>query len=337
MPPFVREAAVVAGGASAEPFALEADRMLSSVPSNDQRYLPGKGMRPRTEPLPAAQFDWIVGSVLLITPFIAIWGIINVPLQTPTLIYTVLLYFASGLGITAGYHRLWSHKAYDAAWPLELFLALSGAAAMEGSGRWWCRNHRAHHKFTDTPKDPYNVRRSLLWAHIGWMLVKQNKNEVGYADITDLDENKILQWQHRNYPLLVLLCGVAVPWLTAGLLWGDWWGGYFYCVILRLVFIHHSTFFVNSLAHYLGNQPYSDMHTAFDSFITAVLSLGEGYHNYHHEFPQDYRNGIKWYHYDPTKWFIVACSYVGLAYNLKFIPKNEIDKAKLQMSQVGLH
>lgn len=206
---------------------------------------------------------------------------------------------------------------------------------MEGSGRWWCRNHRAHHKFTDTPKDPYNVRKSLFWAHLGWMLVKQDKSEVGVADISDLDKNKVLVLQHRFYPHLVV-AGVILPTLIAGLGWGDWMGGYFYAVVCRLVYVHHSTFFVNSLAHYLGVQHYSDMHSAFDSFITALLSLGEGYHNYHHEFPQDYRNGIKWYHYDPTKWFITACYHLGLASNLKWIDENEIAKAKLQVQQVSV-
>ena len=113
-------------------------------------------------------------------------------------------------------------------------------------------------------------------------------------------------------------------------------GGYFYASLCRIVFVHHATFFVNSLAHYLGEQAYSDLHTAFDSMVTALLTLGEGYHNYHHEFPQDYRNGIRWYQYDPTKWTIMLLYYLGLAYDLRFIPDDEVKKAKIQVKKARL-
>jgi len=110
-------------------------------------------------------------------------------------------------------------------------------------------------------------------------------------------------------------------------------GGFFYASMMRMVFVHHATFFVNSLAHTLGDKTFSDHHTAFDSFITAVLTLGEGYHNYHHEFPQDYRNGIKFFHYDPTKWLIKFLSFFHLTYNMKMMTTDEIEKARLQMKQ----
>jgi stearoyl-CoA desaturase (delta-9 desaturase) len=97
--------------------------------------------------------------------------------------------------------------------------------------------------------------------------------------------------------------------------------------------VHHATFFVNSLAHTLGNTTYADMHTPRDSFITAILTLGEGYHNFHHEFPKDYRNGIRYYHYDPTKWFIRFLAFFGLTYNLHKFPENEVQKGILQMQE----
>jgi len=116
-------------------------------------------------------------------------------------------------------------------------------------------------------------------------------------------------------------------------LWGDFAGGYFFAAMLRMVIVHHATFFVNSLAHTFGDKTVSDLHTSYDSFITAILTLGEGYHNYHHEFPQDYRNGIRFFHYDPTKWLIGGLSYFGLTYNLQQIEKSEVQKAMLQMNQ----
>jgi len=164
------------------------------------------------------------------------------------------------------------------------------------------------------------------------MLVKQNTKKIGYADISDLQKDPLITWQHNYYPFVAIGAGVIFPTLVAGL-WGDMLGGFFYASMLRVVFVHHATFFVNSLAHTLGDKSYSDHHTAFDSFVTAVLTLGEGYHNYHHEFPQDYRNGIKFYHYDPTKWFIQGLNFLGLTYDLKKVPKEEVTKAKLQMQQ----
>jgi len=127
--------------------------------------------------------------------------------------------------------------------------------------------------------------------------------------------------------------GGALPHRRGGIFWGDWAGGYFFAGILRLVFVHHSTFMVNSLAHYLGTSSYADNHTPRDSVITAVLTLGEGYHNFHHEFPNDYRNAIRFYQYDPTKWTIKALSYIGQTYDLKKFPENEVQKGQIQMHE----
>jgi len=110
----------------------------------------------------------------------------------------------------------------------------------------------------------------------------------------------------------------------------------FFASMARMVFVHHATFFVNSLAHTFGERIYSDLHSAEDHLITALLSLGEGYHNFHHEFPQDYRNGIRFYHYDPTKWLISVCSLFGLTWGLLKHPESEIQKAKLQMEESHL-
>ena len=207
-----------------------------------------------------------------------------------------------------------------------------GAGAVEGSIRWWARGHRAHHRYTDTDLDPYNAHKGLLWSHIGWMILKPRR-KPGVADVSDLSTNDIVQWQHRHYLKLVFIMGAIFPTLVAGLGWGDWKGGYVYAGLLRLVFVHHvsvgkgwrtarscllqSTFCVNSLAHYLGETPFDDKHTPRDHLITALVTFGEGYHNFHHQFPMDYRNAIKWYQYDPTKWLIWVCQQLGLASHLK--------------------
>ncbi|KAL7754441.1 stearoyl-CoA 9-desaturase [Sorochytrium milnesiophthora] len=281
------------------------------------------------------KINWPQTILLTATPAIALYGLFTVPLQYKTFVWSVVYYFFSAFGITAGYHRLWAHKSYDARRAYEIWMMLAGSAAVEGSIRWWSRGHRAHHRFTDTDRDPYSAHKGLLWSHIGWMLVKADK-PIGRVEMSDLDKNPVVQWQHKHYVPVALVMAFILPTLVAGLGWGDWKGGYFFAGVARLVFVHHATFCVNSLAHYLGEHTYDDNRTPRDHFITALVTVGEGYHNFHHEFPNDYRNAIRFYQYDPTKWVIRLCSFFGLTYNLRKFPENEVQKGKLQMLEKNL-
>ncbi|KZV94644.1 delta 9-fatty acid desaturase protein [Exidia glandulosa HHB12029] len=276
------------------------------------------------------EINWLSLSILTIAPAIAVYGCLTTSLRLKTAFWSFVYYYVTGFGITAGYHRLWAHRSYSASKALEWFLAFAGAGAVEGSIRWWARGHRAHHRYTDTDLDPYSAHKGLLWSHIGWMVVLPRR-KPGAADVSDLAANPIVAWQHRNYLWLLLLMGFVVPTAVAGFGWGDWRGGFFYAAATRLVFLQHSTFCVNSLAHYLGSAPFDDKHTPRDHVVTALLTFGEGYHNFHHQFPSDYRNAIRWFQYDPTKWFIRTCQAVGLASHLKTFPDNEIQKGELTM------
>jgi len=278
------------------------------------------------------EINWVHVAILVVPPSLALYGSFTTALRWETFIWSVLMYFWTGMGITAGYHRLWSHRAFSARWIVRMWLVIGGAAAFEGSAKWWCRNHRAHHRYTDTDKDPYNAKKGFLYSHLGWMVEKQKLNAVGFADISDLHRDSMIMWQHKYYPIISIFFGIVMPTLVGGL-WGDMRGAYFYASMWRMVFVHHATFCVNSLAHWYGDKTFSDFHTAWDSWVTAVLTLGEGYHNYHHEFPSDYRNGIRYYQYDPTKWLIKGLSLFGLTYNLRMMETNEIEKARLQMIQ----
>ncbi|WAQ90824.1 hypothetical protein PtA15_13A223 [Puccinia triticina] len=267
---------------------------------------------------------------LTVVPVLAIYGAFTTPLCRATLAWSIIYYYFTGLGITAGYHRLWAHRSYNASLPLQYFLALGGSGAVEGSIRWWARGHRAHHRYTDTDLDPYSAHKGLLWSHVGWMVVKPRR-KPGVADVSDLSRNQVVRWQHRWYLPLIFGMGFFFPTLVAGLGWGDWRGGFFYAGAARLLFVHHSTFCVNSLAHWLGDAPFDDKHTPRDHIVTAFVTIGEGYHNFHHEFPQDFRNAIRWYQYDPTKWFIALSAMLGLASELKTFPDNEVRKGQYSM------
>jgi stearoyl-CoA desaturase (delta-9 desaturase) len=157
------------------------------------------------------------------------------------------------------------------------------------------------------------------------------RRRPGVADVSDLAQSSVVQWQHKYFIPLILIVGFAIPTLIPWYFWNDAKGGYVYAGVLRLCFVHHSTFCVNSLAHWLGETPFDDKHTPRDHFATALVTIGEGYHNFHHQFPMDYRNAIKWYQYDPTKWFIYACQKIGLASHLKVFPENEVRKGQLTM------
>ncbi|KAG7529417.1 hypothetical protein FFLO_05689 [Filobasidium floriforme] len=269
--------------------------------------------------------QWVSFLALTVTPALTIYGLFNVKWNTYTAIWSVVYYFVTGLGITAGYHRLWAHRSYTASRPLEYILACAGAGAVQGSIKWWSRGHRAHHRYTDTSLDPYSAHEGFWWAHVGWMIFKP-RTKIGVADISDLTRSKVVRWQHNNYLSLLLVMGLFFPMGVAGLGWGDWKGGFFFAGAARLLFVHHSTFCVNSLAHWLGEHTFDDKHTPRDHFITALVTIGEGYHNFHHQFPMDYRNAIKWNQYDPTKWFIATAQLLGLASHLKKFPDNEIKK-----------
>ncbi|EIE84760.1 hypothetical protein G6F46_001296 [Rhizopus delemar] len=277
--------------------------------------------------------NWPQSILLLSTPLIALYGMFTTELTRKTLIWAIVYYFITGLGITAGYHRMWAHRAYRGSLLLRWLFSFAGAGAVEGSIYWWSRGHRAHHRWTDTDKDPYSAHRGFFFSHFGWMLVKRPNNRIGYADVADLKADSVVALQHRLYPYFALGMGFLFPTLVAGLGWGDFRGGFFYAAVARLVFVHHATFCVNSLAHYLGEASFDDHNTPRDHWITALATLGEGYHNFHHQFPQDYRNAIKYTQYDPTKWLIIILSWFGLAYELKEFPSNEVSKGRIFMQE----
>ncbi|CAI9635946.1 hypothetical protein GT037_000990 [Alternaria burnsii] len=308
----------------------------TSEPNRNPKYDPKKPHITDT-PITKANWhkhvNWLNVTFIIGIPLAGCVAAFWTPLKWQTALWAVVYYFWTGLGITAGYHRLWAHKSYNASLPLSIFLALVGGGAVEGSIRWWSRDHRAHHRYTDTNKDPYSVRKGLLYSHLGWMVMKQNPKRIGRTDITDLNEDPVVVWQHKHYIKVVIFMGLIFPSAVAGLLWNDWKGGFIYAGILRIFFVQQATFCVNSLAHWLGDQPFDDRNSPRDHVITALVTLGEGYHNFHHEFPSDYRNAIEWHQYDPTKWSIWLWSKLGLASNLKQFRANEIEKGRVQQLQ----
>lgn len=238
---------------------------------------------------------------------------------------------ATGISITMGYHRLFSHISFKAKWPVRLFVTLFGAAAFENSVFDWCSDHRRHHKHVDHDDDPYNINKGFFYAHMGWLLFKL-KPEPPQDNINDLRKDPMLVWQHKYVHLIAFFISFILP-TAIGYAWYRNWEGALGCFliagVLRVVVVQHATFFINSACHYVGNQPYSSKHSARDSWLMAIFTFGEGYHNYHHEFQHDYRNGVKPWQFDPTKWSIWLLSKLGLTSNLRTVAEAKILLAEL--------
>ncbi|UAA39357.1 fatty acid desaturase [Paraneptunicella aestuarii] len=271
----------------------------------------------------------ITGAIALIG--VPIEGVLN-GFDSVELFTTVFLIYFSGMSITAGYHRLWSHKSYEANSIVKFVFAVGGAMALQNSILHWSSDHRVHHKHVDdNDVDPYSAKRGFWFSHIGWMLREYQPHRYSdYSNVKDLKRDKIVMWQHNYYLPIMLFANFGITGFI-GWLNGDVLGMILIAGVLRLVVVHHVTFFINSLAHIWGRQPYTDKNTARDNDILAFFTFGEGYHNFHHIFEYDYRNGIKWWQWDPTKWLIRGLSYIGFTKNLRKCPEERIEKAKLEM------
>lgn len=251
---------------------------------------------------------------------------------------------STALSITLGYHRLFSHLTFHASWPVKLFTLLFGAAAFEGSAIAWSADHRRHHKFVDHDEDPYDISKGLFHAHIGWLLFRRGP-DTPLTWVRDLKKDRMAWWQHEYYVPIAILTAFALP-TALGWIWGgpvSALGAFLIAGVARVVVVHHMTFCINSLCHWIGDRPYSTDCTARDSVLMAICTFGEGYHNFHHEFQNDYRNGVKPWQFDPTKWSIWTLSKIGLVRGLRTVPEEKILKAqiaeheRLLQKRIGQH
>lgn len=252
-------------------------------------------------------------------------------LSLPVLILALVWTQLTILAISAGYHRFFSHRTYDPHPVLEFLLLCFGAASFQNSARTWAADHRRHHKYVDTDRDPYNARGGFWHSHIGWVL-RQTKPAAELNPVPDLDRRPLVRWQDRYYVLIGVCTGGLVP-LLIGWAFGDPWGGLIVAGVARLVITYHSTFAINSFAHLLGSQPYSEGNSSRDSTFTALISMGEGYHNFHHTFPADYRNGVRTFQFDPTKWILRALELAGLARRLRRTPQPLVERARFLIEE----
>ena len=233
---------------------------------------------------------------------------------------------ATGLSITVGYHRHFSHAAFRTNRFIQFLMLFFGAAAFEQTAYKWSAQHRDHHQHVDTDKDPYSIKKGFWYAHIGWLMFWDH--ESNYANAKDLEKNSLVMHQNNHYLLWSLGAGVVTP-VLIGALMGQALGAFIFAVCLRITFVYHSTFFINSICHMFGKSTYDIYSTAKDHWFIAFLTYGEGYHNFHHRFPSDYRNAVRWYQWDPSKWVIAGLEKLGLASHLSRVSDFSILNARL--------
>ena len=281
--------------------------------------------RPPLIPVNVIIFVGFPLAALLLVP---VWGVYH-GYDAFQWLWALAFLYLNGLSITGGYHRLWAHKAFEASPALRWFFAFWGAGALQNSILVWASDHRRHHRHVDdNDNDPYSAGRGLWFSHMGWMLRQYQTNEPDFSNARDLQRDPIVMWQDKHYVALTTFMNLGLP-LMLGFWHGDVIGTVLLVGLLRLVVNHHVTFFINSLAHFWGSRPYTESNSARDNGFLAFLTYGEGYHNYHHIFQTDYRNGIRWYQWDPTKWMINLCAKLGLARNLVRVPDFKIQRAIL--------
>ncbi len=262
--------------------------------------------------------------LLVMLPFY----LMNHTVSTGLIVVTVVLIMCIGISITAGYHRLYAHRTYQCSPLVEWIILFFATLATQGTALRWCFDHRRHHQYVDGEKDPYSIKKGFWYAHVLWFFHK-DRPDIDPQVVPDLVQNQHLAFQHKHYVwLFVLFNALIVGGL--GLVFGDLLGAFVFGFLVRTFFVHHTTWSINSVAHTWGSQSFSKEHTAVDNYLISLLTYGEGYHNYHHTFSSDYRNGVKWYHFDPTKWLICGLSIFGLTSDLRRISTYTIKRRLVQ-------
>lgn len=263
-------------------------------------------------------------------------GVYLIYTQRPwkTLLFSLFGIYASGLGVTGGSHRLWSHRAYKASWPVQVILVILQTMAGQNSIYTWSRDHRVHHKFSETNADPHNIQRGFFFAHMGWLCCKKHpdvKEKGKLIDMSDLEANPFVMFQHRHFWWMAALFTVIVPTMIPVVFWQERvFTSFIFSFMVRYLITLHGTWLVNSAAHYYGHRPYDQRIEARESPYVIYNGLGEGFHNYHHTFPYDYAAGEFGKYLNITTTFIDFCAALGLVHDRRTADRETVYKRRLR-------
>lgn len=282
--------------------------------------------------------NWVNVAFFTITPLVGIIGTMVLChlglVKWQTWLFFGIYFYITMIAITAGYHRLFAHKSYKASPVIRFLMIMLGSACFVGSALEFATDHRDHHRYSDSEKDLYSITKGFWHAHMGW-IIHLDLAKRDYSHVTDLSSSALLRFQHKHFTLVASFMAFVLPMIIASF-WGNALAGLIIVGVLRVVMINQATFFINSLCHWSGKQTYSETETARDNWFTALLTMGEGFHNFHHQFPLDYRNGIRYFHYDPTKWLIYGLSKIGLTSHLRRVNSHKILSYQLRVEEEQL-
>jgi len=255
------------------------------------------------------EYDWL-GSAPFLAAHLACLGVIWTGLEIVDLLLFVGLYLIRMFGITAGYHRYFSHRSFKTSRVAAFCFAVLAQSAAQRGVLWWVSAHRQHHRSADKADDPHSPARSGFWfSHIGWFLTKSHSG-TDHTKIRDLVKYPELLWLNRYHyvPSVTLAILVLALFGWSGLIVGFFWS---------TVALWHATFAINSVGHMLGQQRFSTGDESRNNWVLALLTLGEGWHNNHHRFQSSSRQGYYWYEFDPTYWGIWVLSKAGLVWDVR--------------------
>nr|XP_017102661.2 acyl-CoA Delta-9 desaturase-like [Drosophila bipectinata] len=235
------------------------------------------------------------------------------------------------LGVTAGAHRLWSHRSYKAKWPMRLILTIFNTIAFQDSIYHWVRDHRMHHKYSETDADPHNTSRGFFYSHIGWLLCKKHTEVTlkGKAlNLSDLRKDPLVMFQHKHYYILMPLACFIMPTVIPMLCWNESLEcSLFVATLFRWCLQLNMTWLVNSAAHKFGGRPYDKTMNPSQNAYVSVMTFGEGWHNFHHVFPWDYRTSeLGNFTMSLGTIFIDLFAILGWAYDRKSVTSDMIQK-----------
>jgi len=268
--------------------------------------------------------NWPMSIYVSLVHYVALVGVGRLTqCSSETLMWAFCLWPISGFGITVGVHRLWSHRSYEAHFIFRFILMLCNSIANQGTIYHWARDHRVHHKFSETKADPHDATRGFFYAHVGWLFVKKDPAVVEAGrlmDFSDLIADPLVYWQKKLDPWFTLYMSFVFPAQIAQHFWGEeFWNAFFVAGALRYVVVLHFTWCVNSAAHLYGDHPYDVLSYPAENPFVSWCAVGEGWHNWHHKYPFDYAAsefGIT-SQFNPSKLVIDSMAAIGLVWGRK--------------------
>jgi len=258
------------------------------------------------------------------TPFIlshlAVLGAIWSGVTWQAIVLCVVLFFVRVWGITAGYHRYFSHRTYKTSRVMQFFLAFLAETSSQKGVLWWAAHHRVHHKHSDQEGDVHSpVQRGFFYAHVGWIF--DDTGDTRWDKIRDFAKYPELRWLNKHWAVPPTMLAVFC-FAVAG------WPGLFIGFFLSTVLLWHNTFLINSLTHVWGKRRFDTTDDSRNNALTALLTLGEGWHNNHHHYQSSCRNGFYWYEIDVTYYVLKAMSWVGLVWDIREVPEHVLSEGR---------